>query len=96
MHVRPLYDRVLIKRKAAKETTTGGLFIPAAAQEKNNLALVVAVGNGRVMADGTLASLKVEPGETVLIGKWDGQEIKVEDEPMLIIREDDILAVVDE
>jgi chaperonin GroES len=92
-----MYDRVLIKRKDAKTQTTGGLYIPPAAQEKSNLAVIVAVGPGRLDdKTGNTTPLKVEPGMTVLIGKWSGDEVKVDDVDHLLIREADILAVVDE
>jgi len=93
--IRPLYDRVLIKRKDAETVSSGGLIIPTQAQEKSNLALIVAVGNGSLRDDGSLVPLKVEEGMTVLIGKWSGDEIRLDGEEHLIIRETDILAVVD-
>ena len=96
MNIRPLDDRILIRRKEAKTTTTGGLYIPAAAQEKSNLAIVVAVGPGRIHSDGVLRSLNVEVGQTVLIGKWQGSEVKMNGEDYLILKIDDVLAVVDE
>ncbi len=96
MTIRPLYDKILIKRKAAQETSSGGLIIPAAAQEKNNTAIVMAVGNGRQLEDGTLVPLKVEVGMTVLIGKWQGQEVKVNGVDMLFLAESEVLAVVSE
>ena len=93
MTIRPLYDRVLLKRKDAEDKSRGGLFLPSAAQEKSNLAVVVAVGDGRVDERGKLTPLKVEAGMTVLLGKWAGDEIEIGGEKHLIVRESDILAV---
>jgi len=92
----PIHDRVLIKRKAAKTETASGLFIPEPAQEKNNLAVVVATGPGRTMENGSLVPMTVEEGMTVLIGKWSGDEVQVEGVDHLIIREADIFAIVEE
>jgi len=94
MTIRPLYDRVLLRRKEPEEKTSGGLFLPSAAQERSQLAEVVAVGTGRLLDDGTLYPLKVEPGMTVLLGKWGGDEIEVDGEKRLLVREADILAVM--
>lgn len=93
MNVRPLYDRILVKRKAPEERTQSGLIIPAKAQEKSNLAEVVAVGAGRLAESGELKPLKVEPGMTVLLGKWSGDELTIDGEDHLFVRERDILAV---
>lgn len=93
--MRPLHDRVLLKRKGAEAITKGGLHIPTAAQEKSNLAEVIAIGTGRVSDTGAVVPLKVEPGMTVLIGKWAGDFVMVEDVEHLIVREVDILAVID-
>ena len=95
MTLRPLHDRVVLKRKDSDNTTKGGLFIPTAAQEKSNLAEVVAVGTGRITDDGTVIPLKVEPGMTVLLGKWAGDLVQIEGVDHLIVREADILSVVE-
>lgn len=95
VHMKPLHDRVLIKRKNSDTITKGGLHIPTAAQEKSNLAEVVAIGTGRISESGTVVPLKVEPGMTVLIGKWAGDTVMVADVEHLIVREADILAVID-
>lgn len=96
MTLRPLHDRVLLKRKDAETTTKGGLHIPTAAQEKSNLAVVVAVGTGRLSdKDGTVTPLKVEPGMTVLIGKWAGDLVVLEGVEHMFVREADILSVID-
>jgi len=94
MTIRPLHDRVLLRRKDPEEKSKGGLFLPSASQEKSQLAVVVAVGTGRLHDDGTITPLKVEPGMTVLLGKWGGDEIEVGGQKQLIVREADILAVM--
>lgn len=96
MTLRPLYDRVVLKRKEAEHTTQSGLFIPTNAQEKSNLATVVSVGTGRVSDEGVVTPLKVEPGMTVLLGKWAGDLVQIDGTEYLIVRESDILSVVDE
>ena len=94
MSIRPLYDRVLLKRKDPEEKSRAGLFLPSSAQEKSNLAVVVAVGSGRPDDKGELQPLKVEPGMTVLLSKWTGDEVDVGGVDHLIVREKDILAVM--
>jgi len=93
MKIRPLHDRIVIKRKTEEEKTAGGLFIPESAKERPTQATVVAVGNGRVQEDGTVVPLAVKPGDTVLFGKYAGTEIKLDGEELLIIREEDVLAI---
>jgi chaperonin GroES len=95
MNVRPLSDRVLAKRVAENDKTPGGLFIPDTAKEKPLEALVIAVGNGKVLENGTTQALAVKPGDTVLIGKYTGSEVKLDGEDHIILREDDILAVIE-
>jgi chaperonin GroES len=95
MKIRPLHDRIVIKRKSEEERTAGGLYIPEAAKERPTEATVVAVGNGRVQEDGSVRPLGVKAGDTVLFGKYAGTEIKLDGEELLIIREEDVLAVVD-
>ena len=94
MSIRPLYDRVLVRRKDPETKSRGGLFLPSAAQEKSQLAEVVAVGHGKLNDDGSVTALKVEPGMTVLLSKWGGDEIEIGGEKQLLIRESDILGVV--
>jgi chaperonin GroES len=94
MTIRPLYDRVLVRRKDAEEQSRGGLFLPSAAQEKSQFAIVVAVGEGKLNEDGTITPLKVEPGMTVLLAKWGGDEVQVDGVKQMIVREADILGVV--
>jgi len=94
MKLIPMHDRILIRRKDAEATTKSGLVIPTAAQEKSNLAYVVAVGTGRVADDGTVVAMSIKPGDTVLIGKWSGDAAKIDDVEHLLVREADVLAVV--
>jgi chaperonin GroES len=92
---RPLYDRVLIKRLEAKEKTAGGLFLPETAKEKPQQAEVIAIGNGRIGKNNELVPLTVQAGDRVLFGKYAGDEIKLEGVDHIILREQDILAIVE-
>jgi chaperonin GroES len=92
---RPLYDRVLVKRLGAEERTSGGLFLPESAKEKPQQAEVIAVGNGRVSKSGDVRPLQVKAGDRVLFGKYAGDEIKLNGEEHIILREEDILAVIE-
>ena len=94
MKIRPLHDRVLIKRVDAEDKTSGGLIIPDTAKEKPIKAEVVAVGAGKRDKDGKLHPLDVKPGDRVLFAKYSGTEVKIDGEEHLIMREDDILAVI--
>ena len=94
MNIRPLYDRVLAKRVAEEEKTKGGLYIPDTAKEKPLEALVVSVGNGKLLENGKTQELTVKTGDRILIGKYTGSEVKLEGEDHIILREDDILAIV--
>ena len=95
MKIRPLYDRILVKRIDEQQKTAGGLYIPDTAKEKPQEALVVAVGNGKIIEDGSLRKLEVKAGDKVLFSKYSGNEIKIDGAEHLILREDDILAVID-
>ena len=95
MKIRPLYDRILVKRIEEANKTAGGLFIPDTAKEKPQEALVVAVGNGKVIEDGSLRKLEVKAGDKVLFSKYSGNEIKIDGTEHLILREEDILAVLE-
>jgi len=95
MKIRPLYDRIVVKRIDEQETTRSGIIIPDSAQEKPQEAEVVAVGNGKRLEDGKLVALDVKVGDRILFGKYSGNEIRVDGEEYLIMREDDILGVVD-
>lgn len=95
MSIRPLHDRVVAKRiESSDEEMRGGIIIPDTAKEKPQEAEIVAVGPGKIQDDGSRAPMDVKVGETVLIGKYSGSEIKVGDDDLVILREDEILAVV--
>jgi chaperonin GroES len=95
MTVRPLFDRVLVKRNEEPTRTRSGLFLPDTAKEKPVEGTVLAVGNGRVADDGKITALTVKEGDRVVFGKYAGTEIKVDGEDRLILREDDILGILD-
>jgi chaperonin GroES len=91
---RPLYDRVLIKRIDAEEKTAGGLYIPDSAQEKPQEGRVIAAGPGRLQKSGELRPLEVKAGDHVLFGKYSGEEMNLDGAPHLILKEEDILAII--
>ena len=93
---RPLYDRVLVKRVEAEAKTSGGLFLPESAKEKPQQAEIIAVGTGRIGKDGETIPLVVEKGQIVLFGKYAGDEVKLDGVDHIILREEDILAVISE
>lgn len=95
MNVRPLHDRILIKRIEEKETVKGGIIIPDTAKEKPQEAEVVAVGKGKKTDKGEIISLDVKAGDRILFGKYSGTEIKLDGEEYLIIREDEVLGVIE-
>ncbi len=92
--IRPLHDRVLAKRIEEAEQVRGGIIIPDTAKEKPQEAEIIAVGPGKIQDDGSRAPMDVKKGDKVLIGKYSGSEIKIDDEDYVILREDEILAVV--
>ncbi|HEY2515115.1 MAG TPA: co-chaperone GroES [Polyangiaceae bacterium] len=94
MKIRPLADRVVVKRTKEEEKTKGGIIIPDTAKEKPIEGIVVAVGNGKALKDGKVRPLDVKQGDKVLFGKYSGTEVKLEGEEHMILREDDILAVL--
>ncbi len=94
MKIRPLHDRILVKRLDEETKTAGGLFIPDSAKEKPIQAKVIAVGAGKRDKDGKLIALEVKAGDRVLFGKYSGSEVKVEDEEYLILREEDVLGII--
>ena len=94
MGIRPLQDRVLVKRVKEEEMTKGGIIIPDTAKEKPIEGKVVSVGNGKVTDSGTVRALDVKKGDVVLFGKYSGTEVKIDGEEHLILREDDILGVI--
>ena len=95
MNIRPLYDRVVIKRIEEKENMQGGLYIPDSAKEKPQEGEVVAVGQGKRLENGKLAALDVKAGDRILFGKYSGSEIKLDGNDYLILREDEILGILD-
>ena len=95
MKFRPLHDRILVQRIEEQNKSKGGIIIPDTAKEKPQEGRVVAVGSGRVLEDGSLRPLEVKKGDRILFGKYTGSEIKLDGEEHIILREDDILAVVE-
>ena len=94
MKVRPLHDRILVKRVEEEQKTAGGIIIPDTAKEKPQEGRVIAVGNGKVTDEGKLVPLEVSVGDRILFGKYSGSEINLDGEEHLIIREEDVLAVL--
>lgn len=95
MKIRPLQDRVIVKRVEEEEKTKGGIIIPDSAKEKPLEGKVIAVGNGKVLEDGKVRPLDVKPDDRILFSKYAGTEIKIEGEDFLMLREDDILGVIE-
>ncbi|HJN76441.1 MAG TPA: co-chaperone GroES [Myxococcota bacterium] len=95
MNVRPLFDRILVKRSAESTKSSGGLFLPETAKDKPAEGTVLAVGNGKLNDDGSVHELQVQIGDKVVFGKYSGTEIKVDGDERLILREEDILGVLD-
>lgn len=93
--VRPLHDRIIVERIEEGEQQVGGIIIPDTAKEKPQQGKVIAVGNGKVKDDGTVTPLDVKAGDKVLFGKYSGQEIKLDGDEFLIMREDEILGVIE-
>ena len=92
--LRPLRDRIIVKRVEEERTTPGGIVIPDSATEKPIRGEVLAVGNGKILENGEQLALEVKVGDKVLFGKYSGTEVKVDDEELLVMREDDIMAVI--
>lgn len=95
MGLRPLHDRLIVERLSEDEKTAGGIIIPESAKEKPQRGKVIAIGKGKVAEDGTVRPLDVKAGDTVLFGKYAGTEVKIDAEDRLIMREDDVLAVIE-
>ena len=95
MNIRPLHDRVVIKRMEEERTSPGGIVIPDAATEKPIKGEVIAVGNGKIQENGEVRALDVKVGDKVLFGKYSGTEVKVDGEELLVMKEDDIMAVIE-
>jgi len=95
MNIRPLHDRVIVRRQEEERTTAGGIVIPDSATEKPSTGEIIAVGNGKITDSGDVRALEVKVGDKVYFGKYSGTELKVDGEELLIMREDDIIAVVE-
>ena len=96
MKVKPLHDRILVQRIEEEERTKSGIIIPDTAKEKPIMGKVIAVGDGRILENGQKMPLTVKEGDRILFGKYAGTEVKIEGEEYLIMREDDVLAIIDE
>ena len=95
MKIRPLQDRIIVKRVQEEEKTKGGIIIPDTAKEKPIEGEVIAVGNGKVLEDGTVRKLDVKVGDRVLFGKYSGNEVKVDGEELLIMKESDVMGIIE-
>ena len=95
MKLRPLYDRVVIRRMEEEQTSPGGIVIPDSAAEKPSRGEVIAVGDGKLLDNGEVRKSAVKPGDTVLFGKYSGNEVKLDGEEIVIMREDDLMAVIE-
>jgi chaperonin GroES len=95
MKIRPLHDRILVKRLEEERTSAGGIIIPDTATEKPIQGKVIAVGNGKILEDGSVRKLDVKVGDKILFGKYGGTEVKVDGEELLVMREDDVMAVIE-
>jgi chaperonin GroES len=95
MNIRPLQDRVIVRRMEEERTSAGGIVIPDSATEKPSKGEIVAAGNGKVLDNGEVRGLDVKVGDTILFGKYSGTEVKVDGEDLLVMREDDIMGVIE-
>ncbi len=95
MNLRPLHDRVIVKRMEEQRTSPGGIVIPDTAAEKPIRGEILAVGNGKILDNGDVRALDLKVGDTVLFGKYSGTEVKVDGQDLLVMREDDIMAVIE-
>jgi chaperonin GroES len=95
MKIRPLHDRVIVKRLEAEEKTSSGIVLPGNAAEKPDMGLVLSVGEGKVLENGTLRALSLKVGDKVIFGKYSGQAVKVDGEELLVMREEDVMGVVE-
>jgi chaperonin GroES len=95
MNIRPLHDRVIVEREEEERTSAGGIVIPDTATEKPIRGKVVATGNGKILDDGSVRALDVKKGDKVLFGKYSGTEVRVDGDELLVMREEDIMAVIE-
>ncbi len=96
MKIRPLHDRVIVKRMEEERTSAGGIVIPDAATEKPSKGEVIAVGNGKILESGEIRALDIKEGDKVLFGKYSGTEVKIDGEELVVMKEDDIMAVIED
>ena len=96
MNIRPLHDRVIVKRQEEEHTSSGGIVIPDSAAEKPSRGEVTAIGNGKILDSGEVRALDVKVGDQVLFGKYSGTEVKVDGDDLLVMREEDIMAVMED
>ena len=96
MKLKPLYDSVVVKKVEVEQKTAGGIILPDTAKEESQIGEVIAVGEGRLLENGEIRPLKVKEGDKVLFSKYAGNEVKIDGEELLVIREEDILAIVEE
>ena len=94
MNIRPLHDRVIVKRLEEETTTAGGIVLPGSAAEKPSQGIVLAVGSGKALDNGTVRALEVKVGDKVLFGKYSGNEVKVDGDDLIVMREEDILGII--
>jgi len=95
VNIRPLHDRVVVKREAEERKSAGGIVIPDTASEKPTFGKVIAVGKGKILENGETRTLDVKVGDRVLFGKYSGTEVKVDNQDVVVMREDDVMAIVD-
>jgi chaperonin GroES len=95
MKIRPLHDRVIVKRLEEERTSPGGIVIPDSAAEKPSQGKVIAIGKGKILEDGTVRALDVKVGDKILFGKYSGTEVKVDGDDLLVMREEDIMAIIE-
>jgi chaperonin GroES len=95
MNIRPLHDRVIIRRMEQETTSAGGIVLPGSAAEKPSRGEVVAVGKGKILENGEVRPLDVKAGDKILFGKYSGSEVKVNDEELIVMREDEIMAIIE-
>ena len=95
MNIRPLHDRVVIKREEEETTSAGGIVLPGSAAEKPSRGIVKAIGKGKILENGDIRPLDVQVGDRVLFGKYSGSEVKVDDDELVVMREDEIMAVIE-
>ena len=95
MKIRPLHDRIIVRRMEEERTSAGGIVIPDAAAEKPIKGEVIAAGNGKILENGEIRALDIKAGDKVLFGKYSGTEVKVDGEELLVMKEDDIMAVIE-